>query len=77
MTERAKYVSPGIKRLDTLRRLLTHVGERLSFDVAFVLWDGSTVPAHASPSELAIVIADEGVIAALVRRPRLDTLINL
>jgi len=77
MMERAKHVGRAIKRLDTLKRLLAHVGERLSFDVAFGLWDGSTVPIHVSPSELAIAIADEGVIAALVRRPKLDTLINL
>jgi cyclopropane-fatty-acyl-phospholipid synthase len=42
-----------------------------------LLWDGSTVPAQLRPTELAIVIADEGAIAALVRRPKLDTLINL
>ena len=77
MTERPKHVSGAIKRLDTLKRFLSHVGERLSFDVAFNLWDGSTVPIRASPSEPAIAIADEGVIAALVRRPKLNTLINL
>jgi cyclopropane-fatty-acyl-phospholipid synthase len=77
MTGQAKHVRGAIKRIDILKRLLTHAGERLSFDVAFDLWDGSTVPIRASPSELAIVIADEGVIAALVRRPKLNTLINL
>ncbi len=65
------------RRLESLRRLLAHVRERLSFDVGFLLWDGSTVPAQLRPTELAIVIADEGAIAALVRRPKLDTLINL
>jgi cyclopropane-fatty-acyl-phospholipid synthase len=64
------------RRLESLRRLLAHVRERLSFDVGFLLWDGSTVPAQLRPTELAIVIADEGAIAALVRRPKLDTLIN-
>jgi cyclopropane-fatty-acyl-phospholipid synthase len=77
MTGKNKTVSGAVKRLDTLKRLLIHMSERLSFDVAFYLWDGSTVPIHASASELAIVIADEGAIAALVRRPKLDTLINL
>ena len=67
----------AVKRVDTLRRLLAHVRERLSFDVGFLLWDGSTVPAQLGPSELAIAIADEGAIAALVRRPNVDTLINL
>jgi cyclopropane-fatty-acyl-phospholipid synthase len=70
-------MSRALKRLDTLRRLLAHMRERLAFDVPFLLWDGSTVPANLGPSELAIAIADEGVIAALVRRPNADTLINL
>src|SRR5258705_1739461 len=74
---RAKDMSRALKRLDTLRRLLAHMRERLAFDVPFLLWDGSTVPANLGPSELAIAIADEGVIAALVRRPNADTLINL
>jgi cyclopropane-fatty-acyl-phospholipid synthase len=65
------------KRLDTLRRLLAHVRERLAFDVGFLLWDGSTIPAHLGPSQLAISIADEGAIAALIRRPNVDTFINL
>ena len=65
------------RRLDVLRRLLAHVRERLAFDVGFVLWDGSTVPADLGPSELAIVITDEGVVAALIRRPNVDTFLNL
>ena len=66
-----------VQRLDSLRRLLAHVRERLAFDVGFVLWDGSTIPAQLGASELAIAIADEGAVAALVRRPNADTLINL
>src|SRR5262245_52981606 len=65
------------KRLEALRRLLAHIRERLSFDVGFRLWDGSTVPPELGASQLAIAIADEGVVAALVRRPNLNTLINL
>jgi cyclopropane-fatty-acyl-phospholipid synthase len=42
-----------------------------------VLWDGSTVPAGLAPDALAIAIADEGAIAALIRRPTIDTLANL
>ena len=45
--------------------------------MGFVLWDGSTIPADLSPSALAIMIADEGTIAALIRRPKLDILLNL
>src|SRR5215471_3403221 len=65
------------KRLEALRRLLAHIRERLSFDVGFRLWDGSTVPPQLGASELAIAIADEGVVAALIRRPNIDTLLNL
>ena len=65
------------ERVERLKRLLGHVRERLGLDFGFVLWDGSTVPADLAPSELAFVIADEGVIAALLRRPNLDTVIDL
>jgi len=42
-----------------------------------VLWDGSTVPAGLAPDALAVVIADEGVVAAMLRRPNADTFLNL
>ena len=64
-------------RLDTLRRLLLHTREQLSLDLGFVLWDGSTVPADLAGDALAIRLADEGVVAALLRRPNIDTLANL
>ena len=64
-------------RLESLRRLLTHAQERLGLDVGFRLWDGSTVPADLAADALAIRLADEGVIAALLRRPNIDTLANL
>ena len=65
------------KRLQAIRDLLAHVRDRLGLEMGFVLWDGSTVPADLSPSALAIMIADEGTIAALIRRPKLDILLNL
>ena len=61
------------KRLQAIRDLLAHVRDRLGLEMGFVLWDGSTIPADLSPSALAIMIADEGTIAALTRRPKLDT----
>jgi cyclopropane-fatty-acyl-phospholipid synthase len=64
-------------RIESLKRLLVHVRERLGLDIGFVLWDGSTVPADLGHSGLAFAIADEGVIAALIRAPNLDTIINL
>ena len=65
------------QRLDSFKQLLAHIHERLSSDVGFALWDGSTVPADLSPEALAIVIADEGAVAALIRRPNVDTFLNL
>jgi cyclopropane-fatty-acyl-phospholipid synthase len=65
------------RRLHAMRDLLAHMRERLGLETGFVLWDGSTVPAELSPGAFAIVIADEGAIAALIRRPKLDTLLNL
>ena len=65
------------KRLDAVRQLLTQVHKRLALQFGFMLWDGSTVPSDLPPDAFAIVIADEGVVAALLRRPKLDTILNL
>ena len=64
-------------RLVSVRRLLDHISERLALDFGFILWDGSTIPNSLAPGTLALCVADEGAIAALVRRPTLDTLLNL
>lgn len=65
------------KRLANFKQVLAHARERIGLDVGFVLWDGSTVPADLAPKAFAIRIADEGAVAALVRRPNLETLANL
>ncbi len=65
------------RRLASFKRLLAHIRELLSLDFGFVLWDGSTVPVDLPPSALAIVFADEGVVAAMLRRPNADTFLNL
>ena len=59
------------------RQLLTNIHTHVLPNAGFVLWDGSTVPAKLGPDALAFVIADEGVAAALIRRPSLDTFVNL
>jgi len=64
-------------RLASFKALLAHVRERTGVDIGFVLWDGSSVPADLASGALAIHLADEGVIGALLRRPNLDTLLNL
>jgi cyclopropane-fatty-acyl-phospholipid synthase len=65
------------RRLESCKRMLTHVCELLSLDFGFVLWDGSTVPVDLPADGLAIVLADEGVVAAMLRRPNADTFLNL
>ena len=65
------------KRLAALRRLLAEAHEKLGLKLGFRLWDGSMVPASWPADGLAIGIADAGVMAALMRKPKLDTLLNL
>jgi cyclopropane-fatty-acyl-phospholipid synthase len=65
------------KRLENFRRLLTDAHARMALQFGFQLWDGSTVPAGLPSDALMIRIADEGVVASLLRRPNLDTLANL
>ena len=65
------------RRLLMLKELFAHARERLELDLGFKFWDGSTVPADYSPHALTVSIADEGAIAALLRRPKIDTLANL
>jgi cyclopropane-fatty-acyl-phospholipid synthase len=65
------------RRLDHFRRLLSHIHARILPDLGFVLWDGSTVPADLRTDALAFVIADEGAVAAMIRRPNIDTFLNL
>ena len=65
------------RRLDALKTLLAHVRDRLQIDLGFALWDGSSIPLDLPAGALALAIADEGVVAALIRRPKLETLLNL
>ena len=67
----------AVRRLESFKRLLANIRELASFGFGFVLWDGSTVPADLPSNALAIVFADEGVVAALLRRPNVDTFFNL
>jgi cyclopropane-fatty-acyl-phospholipid synthase len=70
-------VSAAEERVKIFGQLLTHAHERLGLDIGFVLWDGSTIPEILAPDAFAIVFADEGAIAALIRRPKIETLANL
>jgi cyclopropane-fatty-acyl-phospholipid synthase len=65
------------ERLTGFKRLLAHARDRLELDAGFVLWDGTTIPANLPANAIAIVFADEGAVAALIRRPKIETLANL
>ena len=64
-------------RLTTLKLMLNHVYEGMQLQFGFRLWDGTRVPAAYPPTALACYIADEGAVAALIRKPNLVTLCNL
>ena len=63
-------------RLEMFRDLLSDAHRALDLQFGFELWDGSTIPAHLPSYAMRLVIRHESVIAALVRRPNLDTALN-
>jgi cyclopropane-fatty-acyl-phospholipid synthase len=66
----------GAERLEILRDLLSDAHRALDLGFGFELWDGSVVPHDLPGSAMRIVIGRESVVAALLRRPKLDTVIN-
>lgn len=64
-------------KLRSFRKLLSHARETAQTDAGFRLWDGSTVPDDLPQDAFTISIADEGVVAALIKRPKLETLLNI
>ena len=70
-------MSGAARRVATLRQFISHVREEVGVEIGFVLWDGSTVPADLAPNAFAIKFADEGVVAGLLRSPRIETLAHL
>jgi cyclopropane-fatty-acyl-phospholipid synthase len=69
--------SKAKQRLEVFRQLVVHLRAITSVDVRIALWDGSTIPADLAKEAPVIVIAEERVVAALMRRPNLHTLLNL
>jgi cyclopropane-fatty-acyl-phospholipid synthase len=67
----------ALARIASIRRVATLARQTLALDLGVVLWDGSTIPSDLKPNELAIVIADEGAVAAVIRSPNIKTLANL
>lgn len=64
-------------RLKSFRKLLEHAHKILELDMGFRLWDGSRVPADWPTDAFTIAFADEGAIAALTRKPKMEVLLNL
>lgn len=63
------------RRLAAVRDGLSQLSDKLR-GIAIQLWDGTTIPSDAE-AQLKITVADEGVIAALLKRPSFDTLVRL
>ena len=64
--------------LDRAIRLARDVGARLDLDAHVELWDGSRHPLGAKATgSFVLKIGDSGVVASLLRRPTIDTLIEL
>ena len=64
-------------RINKIRAFLTQIHQEIGLEFGIQLWDGSYIPADWSTKSLAITIADEGVIASLLRKPKIITLANL
>ena len=64
-------------RVNSFRKLLAHLRDELGLDMGFRLWDGSLVPEGWPENAFTIRIADEGVVAALMRSPKAETLANI
>ena len=65
------------RQLEAARSLVRDLAERFDLDAWARLWDGTRLPLGKAPtSNFEISISDPGVIGALVRSPRLDTIIR-
>lgn len=64
-------------RLKSFGKLVAHARSVLELEIGFRLWDGSLVPNDWPANGFTIRIADEGVVAALLRKPNAETLLNL
>lgn len=65
------------KQLEAARALVREVADRFDLNAWARLWDGTLLPLGRAPtSKFEISISDPGVIGALVRNPRLDTIIR-
>jgi cyclopropane-fatty-acyl-phospholipid synthase len=65
------------KQLDAARALIRTLADRFDLNAWARLWDGTRLPLGKAPtSDFEFSISDPGVIGAIVRNPRLDTIIR-
>jgi cyclopropane-fatty-acyl-phospholipid synthase len=65
------------KQLEAARSLIRDLADRLDLNAWARLWDGTRLPLGKAPtSNFEIAISDPGVIGAILRSPRLDTIIR-
>ncbi len=60
-----------------LREFLTVAHQKLGLEFGIELWDGVRIPQDYPADGLAVAIADEGAVAALLRKPKPETMANL
>lgn len=65
------------RRLSRLKALLSDAHKRMGLRFGFRLWDDQFVPSNWPRDALAVAIADEGVVASLLRERKVTTLANL
>ena len=64
--------------MQKFEKFLHHLADLLDVDLSVELWSGEVIPLCRRPtSDLALRIADPGVIASLLRSPRMLTFISL
>ncbi len=65
------------KQLEAARALVREVADKMDLNAWARLWDGSRLPLGKAPSgNFEIKISDPGVIGAILRKPKLDTIIH-
>ena len=65
------------RSLESVRKALSHLHEKLGLDFSFQLWDGSLVPpSDNEKNKLRLALTDRTVLTKLLRRPKLKTVIE-
>ncbi|WP_082130409.1 SAM-dependent methyltransferase [Kiloniella spongiae] len=66
------------RSLESVRKALSHLHEKLGLDFSFQLWDGSLIPpSDDDKNNLRLALTDRTVLTKLLRRPKLKTVIDL